>query len=87
MNFNDIIGKLGGKKFVQSIVSVLAVALVAIFGREILSEKMQELIVYAIGGISGAYNIGQGISDGLTGGLTSSLPGTPEAKPNNGDLG
>lgn len=70
----NIITKLGGRKFLVALMSLVAVVVAALTGYEI-PETLQNTVI----GILGTYLIGQGIADGLSGGKTSSTP-TDETK-------
>ena len=61
----DILGKLGGRKFIMAVFGVLAIGL-----HNWLNIDSQAII--ALGGVISAYIFGQGIADGLSGGATSS---------------
>jgi hypothetical protein len=63
-----IIAKLGGRKFIVAVFSLIAVVILALTGIDI--SPYQDSIV----GIIGAFLIGQGVADGLSGGQTSSNP-------------
>jgi hypothetical protein len=63
---NNILGQLGGKKFLLALFGLAAVVLNAKFG-------VSEQSVLAVGGIVAAYVLGQGLADGLSGGATSSV--------------
>ena len=63
---NNILGQLGGKKFILALFGLVAVVLNAKFG-------VSEQSVLAVGGIVAAYVLGQGLADGLSGGATSSV--------------
>ena len=61
----NILGKLGGRKFLMAVVGVIAIGL-----HNWLNIDTQAVIT--LGGIISAYIVGQGIADGLSGGATSS---------------
>jgi len=60
-----LIGKIGGRKFVVALVSMIGIVVAAVTGIDIAPYK--ETII----GILGTYLLGQGIADGLSGGKTS----------------
>ena len=64
--FLDILGKLGGRKFLVAVFGALAIGLHSWLG---LSEDA----VIALGGVVAAYVFGQGVADGLSGGATSTV--------------
>ena len=61
----NILGKLGGRKFLVAIFGVVAIGLHNWLG-------IQTEAVMTIGGIVSAFLFGQGLADGLSGGATSS---------------
>lgn len=63
--FGQIIGALGGKKFLMALVGVAAITLKNKFG-------IDENTVYTIGGLIATYILTQGGLDAVTGGITSS---------------
>lgn len=63
MNF---LGKIGGRKFVVALFSLIAVVVAALTGVDI--EPYKETVI----GIIGTYLLGQGVADGLSKGATSS---------------
>lgn len=66
-----ILAKLGGRKFIMAIFTVIAVAAHNWLG-------VSEQTTMTIAGVAASYIFGQGIADGLSGGATSSAP--PELK-------
>jgi len=62
----NLLGKLGGRKFLVAIFGALAIALNSWLG-------ISPDAVVALGGIVAAYVFGQGIADGFSGGATSSV--------------
>ena len=64
----EVLGKLGGRKFLMAIAGVLAVAVSSYFGID--EEK-----ILAVAGIVVSYILGQGYADGKSGGNTSSSAG------------
>ena len=62
----NILGKLGGRKFLAALFGALAIALHSWLG-------LDEQSVLALGGIVAAYVFGQGVADGFSGGATSSV--------------
>lgn len=79
---NNVLAKLGGRKFVLAIFGVIAIAAHNYLG---ISQET----VMVVGGVVASYIFGQGIADGLSGGATSSTPPPPlkNVTPNNNDLG
>ncbi len=67
----DILGKLGGRKFLMAIFGVAAIGL-----HNWLNIDTQA--VMTIGGVIAAFLFGQGIADGLSGGATSSTAAADE---------
>lgn len=65
MNF---LAKIGGRKFVVALFSLIAVVVAALTGVDI--EPYKETVI----GIIGSYLLGQGVADGLSKGATSSSP-------------
>ncbi|HEY3321728.1 MAG TPA: hypothetical protein VGP72_14755 [Planctomycetota bacterium] len=63
---NGLLGKLGGRKFLVALATLLAVALKNAFG-------MDENSVLALAGIAISYVLGQGVADGWSGGATSTV--------------
>jgi len=63
----NILGKLGGRKFLMALIGVLAIGL-----HNWLNIDTQAVIT--LGGVISAFIFGQGIADGLSGGATSSTP-------------
>jgi hypothetical protein len=61
----ELLGKLGGRKFLMAVVGVIAIGLHNWLG--INTEG-----VITLGGVVAAFIFGQGIADGLSGGATSS---------------
>ena len=64
----SIIAKLGGRKFLIALFSLIGVVVAALTGVDI--EPYKETII----GVVGTYLVGQGVADGLSGGATSSTP-------------
>lgn len=64
----NILGKLGGRKFLMAIFGVVAIGL-----HNWLNIDTQAVLT--IGGVIAAFIFGQGIADGLSGGATSSTTG------------
>ena len=65
----NILGKLGGRKFLMAVIGVVAIGL-----HNWLNIDTQA--VMTLGGVIGAFIFGQGIADGLSGGATSSTTGS-----------
>ena len=65
----NMLGKLGGRKFLMALFGVLAIGL-----HNWLNIDTQAIIT--LGGVISAYIFGQGIADGLSGGATSSTTAT-----------
>ena len=61
----NILGQLGGRKFLMALVGVVAIGL-----HNWLNIDSQAVIT--LGGVVAAFVFGQGIADGLSGGATSS---------------
>jgi len=61
-----LIGKLGGRKWLISLVSVLLVGLNRVIGLD-----LSETAIASIAGIAAALVLGQGFADGASGGATS----------------
>jgi hypothetical protein len=61
----NLLGKLGGRKFLMALVGVAAIGL-----HNWLNIDTQA--VMTLGGVIAAFIFGQGIADGLSGGATSS---------------
>ena len=70
----NILGKLGGRKFLVALFGTLAIALHAWLG-------LDEQSILAVGGIVAAYVFGQGVADGFSGGATSSVAKLPVESP------
>lgn len=68
----EFLKKIGGRKFVVALFSLIAVVVAALTGVDI--EPYKETVI----GIIGTYLLGQGVADGLSHGKTSSNP--PEVK-------
>ena len=62
----NILGKLGGRKFLVAVFGALAIGIHSWLG-------IDEQSVVALGGIVAAYVFGQGIADGFSGGATSTV--------------
>lgn len=62
-----LIAKLGGRKFLLALVTLLGVAVASLTGYEIDANLRDTLV-----GVLGTYLLGQGLADGLSGGKTSS---------------
>ncbi len=69
----QILGRLGGRKFLVAVFGALAVALHGWLGIDPDS-------VLALGGIVAAYVFGQGVADGFSGGSTSTVAKTDSAE-------
>jgi hypothetical protein len=65
----NILGKLGGRKFLVALFGVVAIGLHSWLG-------IDEQSVLAVGGIVAAYVFGQGVADGFSGGATSTVART-----------
>lgn len=63
-----IVAKLGGRKFLVAVLSLIGVVVASLTGVDI--EPYKETII----GIIGTYLLGQGVADGLSKGATSSNP-------------
>lgn len=61
----NILGQLGGRKFLMALFGVLAIGL-----HNWLNIDSQAVVT--LGGVIAAFVFGQGIADGLSGGATSS---------------
>lgn len=64
----NILGKLGGRKFLMALIGVGAIGL-----HNWLNIDTQA--VMTLGGVIAAFIFGQGVADGLSGGATSSTAG------------
>ena len=64
--FMNILGKLGGRKFLMAVFGIIVVLLHDKLGLDTTATTT------VAGGIA-AYILGQGVSDGMTGGATSSV--------------
>jgi hypothetical protein len=62
------LAKIGGRKFVIALFSLIAVVVAALTGVDL--EPYKETVI----GIIGTYLLGQGVADGLSKGATSSNP-------------
>jgi hypothetical protein len=62
----NVLGKLGGRKFLVAVFGAVAIGLNSWLG-------ISEDAVLALGGIVAAYVFGQGVADGFSGGMTSSV--------------
>lgn len=62
-----LIAKLGGRKFLLALVTLLGVAVASLTGYEIDANLRDTLV-----GVLGTYLLGQGLADGLSGGKTAS---------------
>lgn len=69
---NNFLAGLGGRKFVVALLGIIAVIVATKTGIEIKPEILEKLVT-AIGAITGAYVVSQGVADGLSGGATSSV--------------
>ena len=67
--FLNVLGKLGGRKFLVAVFGALAIGLNGWLG-------ISEQAVLALGGIVAAYVFGQGVADGFSGGATSTVAKT-----------
>lgn len=68
----EVIAKLGGRKFLVALFSLIAVIVAALTGVDI--QPYSETVI----GIVGTYMLGQGVADGMSKGATSSsAPKTP----------
>lgn len=63
----NLIAKLGGRKFLLALVTLLGVAVASLTGYEIDANLRDTLV-----GVLGTYLLGQGLADGLSGGKTAS---------------
>lgn len=63
----NLIAKLGGRKFLLALVTLLGVAVASLTGYEIDANLSETLV-----GVLGTYLLGQGLADGLSGGKTAS---------------
>lgn len=68
----DFVAKIGGRKFVVALFSLVAVVVMAKWNIDI--KPYENTFI----GVVGTYLLGQGVADGLSGGKTSSSP--PEVK-------
>lgn len=68
----ELIGRLGGRKFILAIIAVVAIGLHNWLGIDVNS-------VYTIGGIIATFIFGQSFADGMSGGTTSTT--TPTVDP------
>jgi len=66
----ELIGKLGGRKFLVAVVGLVGVVVAALTGFDL--DPYKETII----GVLGAFMVGQGIADGASGGKTSTT--TPD---------
>jgi len=60
------LGKVGGRKFILAIISVVVMVLNGALGLDIPESTVQ-----VVGGIVAAFLLGQGLADGMSGGSTS----------------
>ncbi|HYG77806.1 MAG TPA: hypothetical protein VEK08_22560 [Planctomycetota bacterium] len=67
----EILGKLGGRKFLVAVFGALAIALHSWLG-------IDPEATLALGGVVAAYVFGQGVADGFSGGATSTVAGLGE---------
>lgn len=63
----NLIAKMGGRKFLLALVTLLSVAVASLTGYEIDANLRETLV-----GVLGTYLLGQGLADGLSGGKTAS---------------
>ena len=68
----DVIGKLGGKKFLIALISFVLQSIFAVLGPQLgLTPEDIVEILRTLLGTTGAYLVGQSVADGWSGGKTS----------------